>query len=373
MLSVTPTQVPLLGNSLEIMRGMRKFELLSADLAGAQESIHMEYYEFPREEIPMALRDIMMEKASGGVEVKMLVENIVNGSVPLSHYRQMGKMGVEYRFFTPFVRPIRFVFRLNHRNHQKIAVIDHKIGYIGGMNLADIYFNEWRDTHLRIEGPAAAVGIDGVFWNMWQQAGIEQYTPFADTVQYPMVQSIGKIVQIVGDGPFDGHRTMEDSYVWLLDNATDYFYAKTPYFAPPRDVLKAMKRAASRGVDVRLIVPGVSDVPIMDPVNRSWFRSCLKSGIKIYTSRGAFNHSKTFVTDDYLTSIGSVNLDYRSFRLNYEDTAFIYDQPVAGHMRGEFETDCETVCDQVTMTDVYNTSLLQKIIQGLTRLFAPLM
>lgn len=371
MLSISPVQVPLMGNSVEVIRGMRHFELLSEDLSGAQESIDMEFYEFPREEISTAVCNILMDKASAGVDVKLLVENITNSSVPMSDYRQMGRSGVEFRLFTPFVRPLRFVFRLNHRNHQKIAVIDHRVGYIGGMNLSDVYFNSWRDTHLRIEGPAAAVGCEGVFMNMWEKAGVEPYVPFAQTVTYPAADSLGKIVQIVSDGPFDGHRLMENSYVWLLDNASDYFYACTPYFAPPGPVLDALKRAASRGVDVRLVLPGESDVPIMDSVNQSYYRSCLRSGIKIYTSHGAFNHSKTFVTDDYLSSIGSVNMDYRSFRINYEDNAFVYDEPVAGYMKGDFEEHLRSSCRPVTMQDVYNRSFLQRVIIGLCRLISP--
>lgn len=373
ILSLSRARVPLLGNKVEVMRGMRKYESLMDDLAAAKESVHMEYYEFPRDEVPQAVRGRLMQKAAEGLDVKLLVENVTNMKVPMSDYREMRGSGIELRFFDPFMRPLRFIFRLNHRNHQKIAVIDRNIGYIGGMNMSDVYYKTWMDTHLRVEGPAAAVGIDGVFWNMWQKAGTEQYTPFADTVQYPSANQIGKIVQVVSEGPFDGHLTMENSYVWLLDNTTDYFYARTPYFSPPKDVLDAMKRAAMRGADVRLIIPGVSDVSIMDSVNRSFFRTCLKSGIKIYTSRGAFNHSKTFVTDDYVTSIGSVNLDYRSFRINYEDNAFIYDQPVAGQMKGEFEADCENICDPVTLQDVKNWSLLQKVKQGLSKLLVPLM
>ena len=370
MLSLNRVQVPLLGNSVEIMRGMRKYESIMSDLAAAGSSIHMEYYEFPRDEIPQAVRGMLMQRAGDGLDVKVLVENVTNSNVPMSDYREMRSSGIELRFFDPFMRPLRFFFRLNHRNHQKIAVIDRNIGYIGGMNMADKYYKTWMDTHLRVEGPAASVGIDGVFWNMWQKAGTEEYEPFADTVRYPGAASVGKIVQVVGDGPFDGHRTMEDSYVWLLDNANEYFYARTPYFAPPKDVLEAMKRAAMRGADVRLIVPEVSDVPAMDPVNRSFFRTCLRSGIKIYTSRGPFNHSKTFVTDDYVTSIGSVNIDCRSFRINYEDNAFIYDQPVALQMKGEFENDCENICDPVTLRDVNNWSFLQRVKQGLARLIS---
>ena len=373
ILSLNRVQVPLLGNSVEVMRGMRKYESLMADMAAARESIHMEYYEFPRDEIPQKVRGRLMEKALEGLDVKVLVENVTNMKVPMSDYREMGASGIELRFFDPFMRPLRFIFRLNHRNHQKIAVIDRNIGYIGGMNMSDVYFKTWMDTHLRVEGPAAAVGIDGVFWNMWQKAGTEEYTAFADTVQYPSASKIGKIVQVVSEGPFDGHLTMENSYVWLLDNTTDYFYARTPYFSPPKDVLDAMKRAAMRGVDVRLIVPGVSDIPIMDYVNRSFFRTCIGSGIKVYTSRGAFNHSKTFVTDDYVTSIGSVNLDYRSLRINYEDNAFIYDQPVAGQMKDEFEAACANICDPVTLQDVKNRSFLQKVKQGLSKLLVPLM
>lgn len=371
MLAVDRSMAPVMGNKVEVIRGMHHFELLTADLASAKESICMEYYEFPDGDIPGTVRNLIMGKASDGVDVKLLVENITNlGDVPSGFYSGMRRSGVEMRMFTPFVRPLRFLFRLDHRNHQKIAVIDGRVGYIGGMNMADVYFKDWGDTHLRIEGPAAYVGVGGVFWNMWPRAGTEPFVPFADTLTYPMADSLGKIVQVVSDGPFDGHRLMEDSYVWLLDNASDYFYARTPYFSPPGDVLAAMKRAAKRGVDVRIILPGRSDVPVMDPVNRSFYRTCLESGIKIYTCHGPFNHGKTFVTDDYVTSIGSVNLDYRSFRINYEDNAFIYDQPVAGYMKGEFESECSGSCDMVTMRQVKDTPFLQKVLQGIVRLIS---
>ena len=373
MLSISRAQIPTLGNSLEIMSGMRKLELVTQDIAGAQESIHFNYYHFSRDEDPALVRQLLMGRAGEGLDVRFLAENVANPDVPLSYFTGMRKSGVQVRLFTPFVRPVRFFLRLNNRNHQKIAVIDSKVGYIGGMNMSKLYFREWRDTDMRIEGPAATVGLDGVFWKAWEGSGLEPCVHFADTVSYPEVDKVGKIVQIVSDGPFDGSRTMEDSYQWVLDNTSSYFYAVTPYFVPPKHLMKAMWQAAERGADVRIMIPGVSDVPVMDPLNRFYMRRCLRGGVRVFMSRGAFNHSKTFVTDDYLTSIGSVNYDYRSFRLNYEDNAFIYDAPVADFMRDRYLSDCDTVCDELKPSDVFEWPLSQKVIQGLLWLLSPLM
>ena len=374
MLSLTRAQVPILGNSLEIMSGMRKLELMSADLAGAQESAYFEYYHFSRDEDPLIIQNLLVGRAADGLDVKFLAENIANIEHPLSYYTGMRDSGVQVRLFTPMVRPLRFFLRLNNRNHQKIAVIDSNIGYIGGMNLAEPYFRSWRDTHMRIEGPAAAVGVEGVFWRMWEGSSMEpRVVHFADTVTYPQAGKVGKIIQVVSDGPFDGTRTMEDAYQWVLDNTDSYFYAVTPYFTPPRHLMKAMWQAARRGADVRVMIPGESDVPLMDPLNRFYMRRCLKGGVRVFMSRGAFNHSKTFVSDDYLTSIGSVNYDYRSFRLNYEDNAFIYDAPVAGFMRDRYLSDCENICDELKPSDVRKWPLSYKLLQGFLWLFSPLM
>ena len=374
MLSLSRVQVPTLGNSLEIMSGMRKLDLMFGDLIGAQESIHFDYYHFSTDQDPQAIRQILLERATEGLDVRFLAENLANPDVPLSNYVGMRNSGVRVRLFTPLVRPLHFVQRLNFRNHQKIAVIDSNVGYIGGMNLAEPYFRSWRDTHLRIEGPAATVGLEGVFWKMWEGTySVEPKVHFADTVSYPEADRVGKIVQIVSDGPFDGSRTMEDGYQWVLDNTSSYFYATTPYFVPPRHLMKAMWKAAQRGADVRIMIPGVSDVPVMDPLNRFYMRKCLKGGVRVFLSRGAFNHSKTFVADDYLTSIGSVNYDFRSFRLNYEDNAFIYDAPVADYMKERYLSDCENLCDELTPSDVMEWSLGQRLLQGFLWLLSPLM
>ena len=373
MLSITRVQIPTLGNSLEIMSGMRKFELISDDLSRAGESIHFEYYEFSVDDDPLAVRKLLLDRASEGLDVRFLAENIMNYSNPLGYYSGMKEYGVQVRPFTPAVYPLRFLLRLNNRNHQKIAVIDSGIGYIGGMNMAKPYFRDWRDTHLRIEGPAAQIGIDGVFWKMWEGSSPDpQKVHFADTVSYPEAEKVGKIVQIVSDGPYDGTRTMEDAYQWVLDNTSSYFYAVTPYFAPPRHLMKAMWNAARRGADVRVMIPGESDVPVMDPINRFYMRRCLQGGVRVFMSRGAFNHSKTFVNDDYLTSIGSVNYDFRSFRHNYEDNAFIYDAQVAGFMRDRYLSDCENVCDELKPSDVREWPLSQKLLQAILWIVSPL-
>ena len=357
------------GNSVEIItEGSRKYELLLCDLENAKESIHMEYFHFGADKGSRDIRDMLIKKAQEGVKVRFINENIANFPIIHRYYRSMRKGGVEVIRFTG-VR--NFLTTLNYRNHRKVVVIDGKIGYTGGMNINDHYFRQWRDTHLRIEGEAAWQ-LQLLFLSSWIISGGKVPENYMELFPEPEPQSEKHLIQIVADEPGLDFHPIQGSYQWALIHAREYFYMQTPYFTPSEPVLEAMKAAARSGADVRLMVPKNSDTAFMGPANKSYYKECLLSGIRIFERDGNFMHCKTFVSDDYLSSVGTANLDNRSFKLNYEDNAYLYDEGLARENRDIFLHDMET-STEVTLDDVNQWRWYQNYLQKTLRLFSSLL
>ena len=416
------------GNGLEIITsGHRKFELLMQDLENAKESIHMEYFYFRHDKGAQQIKEMLMKKAREGVKVRFIHENIANIDILPGYYNEMKKAGVMVEKFTkprwPFVN---LVTQLNYRDHRKIVVIDGKIGYTGGMNISDDYFIKWRDTHMRLTGNAVA-GLQYSFLSTWITAGGEidndfaRYFPMcagnaadtcaagtetasvesttqvnadgnidsdgtegngiAEVLAKTPIQSLDmnfrfkgkdRLVQIVPDEPESRWANIQMGAVWAIQNARRYIYIQTPYFVPPEPILQALQSAALSGVDVRVMVPKKADLFFMGPANRSYFKECLDAGVKIYERSGRFIHAKTFVSDDYISEIGSANMDYRSFNLDYELVAYIYDATVAKVNKAIFMKDMEASAE-ITADRWESRPWYQKLWHSIMRLFAPLL
>ena len=416
------------GNGLEIITsGHRKFELLMEDLRNAKDHIHMEYFYFRQDKGSQQIKEMLMQKAREGVKVRFIHENIANIAILPGYYNEMKKAGVQVEKFTkprwPFVN---MVTQLNYRDHRKIVVIDGKIGYTGGMNISDDYFVRWRDTHMRITGNAVA-GLQYSFLNTWITADGEidndfsKYFPMcaelpalpsndsakslvnvaatdqvnvsvpdydevegngiAEALAKTPIQSLdmsfklkgrNRLIQIVPDEPESRWPNINMGAVWAVQNAKKYIYIQTPYFVPPEPMLQALQSAALSGVDVRVMVPKKADLSFMGPANRSYFTECLEAGIRIYERSGRFIHSKTFVSDDYLSEIGSANMDFRSFNIDYELNAYIYDITAAKVNKAIFMKDMEA-SHEVTLDDWTARPWYQKFFQKVIRLFAPLL
>ncbi|MBR5955495.1 MAG: cardiolipin synthase [Bacteroidales bacterium] len=372
------------GNALEIMTsGRRKLELLLEDLLTAKEYIHMEYFHFGNDEGSRAIREILMQKASQGVKVRFLYEAIGNFPIPGRYYYEMRKAGVEVvRFHQPLLHILNSIATINSRNHRKIVVIDGRIGYTGGMNINNHYFFKWRDTHLRLTGDAVAM-LQSIFMDSWLTSGgsidrlYPEYFPQIHAPSVGLFPTGGRIfknkaVQVVADEPDAVWPIIKMSYEWVFANAKEYIYLQTPYFVPPHSVLEAMKMAALSGVDVRLMVPAKVDTFLMGPANRSFFGECLDAGIRIYEREGEFNHSKTFVADDYLSQIGSANMDNRSFDINYEVNSYIFDEEVALYNKGIFLKELEN-CREVTLEIWGKRRWYNLLAEKIMRLFAPVL
>lgn len=369
------------GNDVEIItEGPRKLEALLEDIENATEYIHFQYYLFGDDVSGRAVKEALMRKASQGIKVRLLHENVANYDTKRSFYNQMRKSGVEVvRTYNPKFRLLRLITRLNYRNHRKIVIIDGRIGYTGGMNIKDRYFTKWRDTHLRIIGPAVSQ-LQYIFLDSWITSGgmpdkepdyyfPEEFHKPQDSEKAARRMLKNKLVQVTPDEPDTQYPVIELGYIWTITNAKDYIWLQTPYFIPPPSVLAALKAAALSGVDVRVMVPQESENFFIGPAVRSYYKECLAVGIRIYERGGGFIHSKTFVVDDYLSSVGSANIDNRSLNINYEVNTYLYDKEAALESKAIFLKDLK-LSTEILPKDISHLSFGRRFGQKVIRLFA---
>ena len=345
--------LPTDGNDITIIpNGELKWQLLLADLEAAQHSICIEYFRWKNDKSGQLISDVIYRKLREGVQVKILLENVSNPLYRKDYYLKMQEAGAQVQFFTDTDRQLWEILPdIGVRNHRKIVVIDGKVGYLGGMNIADRYLNGWLDTHLRINGPAVTA-LSRLFDDMWEaRKGPELKRLEAKALKNDKnvqcepaeakpeaVFAPGRIhnatMQVATAGA--GDLLLEKGVCEIIDLAQRYVYIQTPYFCPPEKVLQSLFKAAGRGVDVRILIPAVSDVEMMTLANKSYFEECLLAGIHILTSDGTFNHSKTIVCDDNISVIGSMNLDNRSMHINHEVLGVIYGSEAASASRDLF-------------------------------------
>lgn len=341
-----------------ITSGKDKYNMLMSDLICAKESIHMEYFHFGIDKSSRKIRQVLMEKARQGVKVRFINENIANCPIPNCYFRSMRKAGVEVvNFSDSRFSLLRFLMTLSYRDHRKIVVIDNRIGYTGGMNINDHYFYQWRDTHLRLTGEAVA-SLQYAFLDTWLASGGQLHSAvnsFFFHLDKPSCgQSLGTLTQITPDDPTSPDPVLLTAYEWILNHAQKYVWFQSPYIAPPPSLISAMRNAAQRGVDVRVMVPEHCDTAIMRPINKSYYAELTEAGVQFYVRSGEFMHSKTIVCDDYLSCVGSANLDYRSFGIDYEINTFFYDRAVALRQKQIFENDLP-ICRLVIAAEAHPT------------------
>ena len=358
------------GNTLEVISsGARKKELLLQDIANARHSVHLEYFRFENDASGREVRDLLIEKARQGIEVRFLLNNFVARRIPRKFWKPMEEAGIEVVRYTSIRQGLPlFIMRLNCQQHRKIVVIDGRIGYTGGMNVSDNYFNLWHDTHLRIEGPAVA-RLQASFLDTWISCKGKVEKPLGDYFRPVRPLEGGKAVQIVTDEADFPWATTQMAYEWVLGNAREYVYFQTPYFVPPASFLLALKAAALRGVDVRVMLSKNVDTPILGPFNRGYYTECLEAGVKIIEADGQFNHSKTMVADDYLSVVGATNLDVRSFTINNEVNSFIFDRETALGFKDAFQQRLVGAKEWTLESWIASRTLREIIVSNFVRLF----
>ena len=365
---------PLSFDEAEVISDTHLFaERLLEMLAAAEDYIHLQFYIIEDDVFGHRLRDMLAEKAKQGVEVRLIYDSVGCWRVKKAFFESMRKAGVSVVSFQE-VSFSKLFNRVNYRNHRKIVVVDGRVGLVGGCNVADRYLDGvgggvWRDTMLLLRG-AAVNGLQASFMADWyfvtgMLVSGKCYYPISGVGD-------GSYVQTVQSNPVGDVRSIYSGYMKLLSLAKEYVYLQTPYFMPDEPFLQALKNASLSGVDVRLMLPMHSDSVVADYASMSHLGALLNSGVKVFLYKGGMLHCKMVVCDDYLSSIGSANLDSRSFFYNFEVSAFVYDKDVASELRDVFLNDMKWCC-QLTADDYRKRPLLKRCVESLVKLFSPLL
>lgn len=364
-------------NKVEILTdGRKKFDALLNDIHNATDHIHIQYYIFKKDGIGLEILNALMKKLEEGVEVKMLYDDIGSRTLSLSRFKQFKKLGGQVESFFPSKLPL-INFRMNNRNHRKIVVIDGKIGYIGGFNVGDEYlgldkkFGYWRDTHLRVEGDAVNA-LQLRFMMDWNSQITRDFMSY-DKKYFPDVTSKGDIgIQIVSSGPDSSAQHIKNGYLKMITSAKKSIYIQSPYFIPDTSLLDALKIAAMTGVEVNIMIPNKPDHPFVYWATYSNVGELLDVSCNIFIYENGFIHTKMLLIDDEVASVGTANMDFRSFELNFEVNAFIYDDVVAKKLRKSFEDDVH-VSSQLTKEIYDQRVLLIRVKEAIARLLSPIL
>lgn len=366
---------PTEGNSLQLLKdGKSTFEAIFKALEEAERTIHLQYYIFEEGELADAFLTLFTKKIKEGVSVRMIYDGVGSFSLSNEYLNKLEALGVEVYPFLPF-KFGRFFRSLNYRNHRKIIVIDGVVGFTGGINISDKYLKgdetlgKWHDMHLQITGPAAE-HLDYVFAMDWYLVSQQDCSPSKGIVA--VKSNANSLVQIVSGGPDDDFASLEQTYFSIINKAKKYIYITNPYIIPGQAILQALQTAALSGVDVRLLVSEQADSKIVGWSVRSYFEVLLKAGIKIYLFPDGFLHSKIIVSDDAITTIGTANLDDRSFEQNYEVNAIIYNKQFAGLLKEDFLKDAN-VSKSLSYEAFVNRPYSDKLKEGFGKLFSALL
>lgn len=357
------------------------------DLRQAKEFIFLEYYIIKPGKFSDQVFEILADKVREGVEVRVIYDDF--GSLMdlsadfVDHLEGLGIQAIKFNPFTPF-----FTLTANTRDHRKMTIIDGDIAYTGGLNLADEYvnyierFGYWKDNVVRFEG-GSVWNYTVLFLNMWngccpQDKNYNQYKPYdALTQEKDYLEDLqGQTppcgyIQPYGDTPLDSEPLGESVYRDIVNNAVDYVYIYTPYLVISYEMQTTIELAAKRGVDVRIIVPGIPDKKFVYRLTQTYYYNLLQSGVRVFEFTPGFIHAKTFVSDDRIANVGSINLDYRSLYLNFENSVMFYYHPVIEDVLADFKNTL-VQSKEITLDQVKET-YWSKLTSGLLRVLAPLL
>lgn len=368
--------LPFKDNQIDIMTdGYTFFPELLRDISRACHHIHLDMYILEDDALGQLVADALIDRVREGVMVRVIYDGVGCWKVNHGFFERMREEGIEVSAFLPVHFP-SFTSKVNYRNHRKLIVIDGKIGYIGGMNIALRYVKgvgqPWRDTMLRLTG-GAVYALQRAFLVDWY---FVDRTLITDRIYYPVVDSLSSnncLTQVVTSGPTNPYPEIMQGYVRTILSARRYIFIETPYFLPNEPVLFALKTAAMAGVDVRVICPRRSDARFIEWASQSYLREVYEAGVKVYLYEAGFLHSKVMVCDDSLTTCGSTNVDFRSFENNFEANAFIYDEGMALRMKSVFLRDqgCSVLLSD--LPDRIHPKFRKRLWESLTRLLSPLL
>jgi cardiolipin synthase A/B len=363
------------GNQLKILNnGAETFQSIFEAIRNAKHHIHLEYYIFSDDKIGTDLKNLLIEKSKKGVEIRIIIDDVGSWSLGEKFIEELQGNNIEIYSFME-VRFPRLTSKMNFRNHRKIVIIDGKIGFVGGVNIADRYIEgvkklgHWRDTHLQIKGDAVAC-LQVVFAADWyfvineNLIGEKYFPPFTEALEIP--------VQISASGPDSDWKNIEQAFFAAITNAKENIYITTPYLMPTQAIVSALEIAALSNVDVRIIIPEKSDAITAKWCSFSYVGKLLEAGIKIYFYQSGFIHSKIIIVDDIFSSIGTTNLDFRSLETNFEVNAFVYDREFTQKMETNFQTDLLN-CREIKLSEWKHRPWYNKVRESLAHIVSPML
>lgn len=363
-------------NKVEVLNnGEETFPAIFEALQNAKRFIHLEYYIIEMGRLTSRLKELLIEKAKAGVEVRVIYDDVGSWGLTRDFLRELRNAGIQIYPFLP-VRFHQFANKANYRNHRKIAVIDGEVGFVGGLNFADRYVDGvpkigvWRDTHLKVQGEAVT-SLQVIFLIDWYFVRQEL---LLDKNEYlPYIQAEGDmLVQAVTSGPDSDWASIQQAYFTLINMAKRYVFISTPYFMPGETTLNSLKTAAMSGVDVRIMLPHKSDSLLTYWCSRSFVEELLEAGVKVYWYQKGINHSKVIIVDGIVSSVGTANMDIRSFEQNFEVSLILYDRETTKKLAGDFLKDLQS-SSEVAIQRWKFRSKREKAYESVARLFAPVL
>ncbi|OUZ39448.1 cardiolipin synthase [Solibacillus kalamii] len=364
-------------NDVKIMsEGKEKFRSVIEDIENAKQTIHIQYYIYKMDDVGKSIFNALVKKAKEGIEVQMMYDDLGSRTLRKKDLKKLTDAGGQVEaYFSSYFK--LFNPRINFRNHRKLIIIDGRIGYIGGFNVGNEYaclddeIGYWRDTHLRIEGNSV-YNMQAHFLFDWYQAKKEELTEIEQRYFPSFTVDSDTPVQIVSSGPDTDFESIKNSYIRMILSAKKYVYIQSPYFVPDEPFMHAVQIAASSGVDVRIMTPEVTDHAFVYGANSAYSGDLLEVGGRVYRYKKGFLHAKMIVIDDEVATIGTANIDVRSFSLNFEINAILYDADLAIQCRKLFEADIEESFE-LTKEQYDERKTWTKVRESVSRLLSPIL
>lgn len=362
-------------NKIEVFAtGMTAFDSIFNDIEKAQKSIHIEFYIIENDDVGNKLHELLIKKAHEGVRVRVIYDYLGGYHLPPLWRKTLKDAGVYIQPFLEAKSLLGFLM-INYRNHRKQIIIDGEIGYTGGMNMAERYrhgnrLGNWRDTFIRIEGPA----VHALQYNFLVDWSFVDGKLITDLKYYPIPKKFDEtnLMQIVASGPDTDWANIKQGILSAISNAQKQILIHTPYCMPPESILNALETAALSGIDVKIMIPERNDSKLVAAAGRSFVEGMLQAGIEVYYYRYNFLHSKAIVIDNCLSIVGTANMDNRSYEQNFEIAAFIYDTNTANILTHNFEKDLQ-VSRLLNLNVWKHRKKYNKVTESIARLFSPLM
>ena len=365
-------------NDIQIfIEGNELFNVLKETIEKATVYIHIQYYIIRYDEMWMEIEKILLKKAKQGVEVRILYDAMGSRQVPKSHWKKIKKSGIQVAaFFPPIIGKVQL--KLNYRNHRKIIVVDGKVGFLGGFNIGREYlgkkkkFGKWRDTHLQIMG-AAVTSLTLRFALDWNYATRENIFTKNHLFQIPKYEKYGNTaLQIIASGPHSNRQQIRNNYIVLISQAKHHIYIQSPYFIPDRAMMDVLKRALKRGVKVRIMIPCKPDHMFVYWATYGYVGELINRGAKCYIYENGFLHSKVLTVDGNATCCGTANMDIRSFKLNFEVNATVYNQAFTKEMEELFRKDIKK--SKYITKKIYNRRGIKiRVKEKISQIFTPIL